>query len=290
MTKKYRIGLYGGLGDVLMHTPILKALKQREPSAKIILYGNRISRELFLHNPNVDQFIVYNTFARMLYRIRLYARVPNQVSLAYGMLQPSLQFRGSHAIEIMARMLGLSLEDKQVQIYLTQQEDSEAKKRLAQYPNPVLIQITSRSSSNQNWPIEKWQELIRAAPEFTFIQVGSTDEEYVDGAINLLGKTSIRETLALLKNVGSFVAVDSFLNNASNAFLVNGCVLFGPSPPDIWGYPHNINIFKDPKCGPCIDTIRNNPCPYGKTCMNEISVQEVKQALHIQFDSIQPPI
>ncbi|MFK7787517.1 MAG: glycosyltransferase family 9 protein [Crocinitomicaceae bacterium] len=289
MSKVYRIGLYGGLGDVLMHTPIIEALKKANPTCKIILYGDKKSKAIFLHNPFVDKFVVYTFFAQILHRIRRFARVPNHISMPYGMHQPSLRFRGQHAIDIMASMIHLTLEDKQIKVHITPDEDEKAKALLDNYQNPVLVQITSISSSNQNWPIEKWNTLVKENPDYTFLQVGTEGEERIEGAVNLLGKTDVRETLALLKNVKGFVAVDSFLNNASNAFLTRGCVLFGPSPPDIWGYPNNINLFKNPTCGPCIDTIRRDPCPYGRTCMNDISIEEVKEALSSIMDTRADP-
>lgn len=284
MAKKYRIGLSGGLGDALMHTVIIEALKKNDPSAKIILYGKENCRAIFLHNPSVDKFIRFNFFARLLYHFRLFIGIKH-IKLAYGSLQPSLNFRNIHAIEIMANMIGLWIRDEKIRVYLTEKEDNHAKELLESYKNPVLLQITSNSSSNQNWPIENWNRLVNEMTDYTFLQVGTDGEERVEGSINLLGKTDLRETFALLKNVKSFVAVDSFLNNASAAFLTKGCVLFGPSPPDIWGYDNNINLFKAPKCGPCIDTLRMTPCPYNKICMREISVEEVKMALRSQMNA-----
>ncbi|MES2760664.1 MAG: glycosyltransferase family 9 protein [Bacteroidota bacterium] len=279
--KTYEIVPWGGLGDELMLTPILKGIKLREPKSRIILYLFR--DEIFRHNPNVDKIKFLDIYKNPISAIR-FRFWPNSFHfLAYGFSKPSLFYQNLHATEIIGKMIGIELVDKQVQIYITDEENNKALQFLSHYNNPILIQITSQASNNQNWLINKWEELIRRMPNYTFLQLGINGEIKVKGAIDLLGKTTIRESMALLKNVQSFVGVDSFLNNASNAFFTRGVVLFGPSPPQVWGHPNNINLYKKTACSPCIDLLGPNPCPYNIKCMQQITVDEVHEALKIQL-------
>lgn len=284
--KKYRILAWGGLGDGLMLTPTLKALKLREPNCRIIVYSkSKLFDQVLLLNPYIDKLRGIGLFRNLASSFHYHFFRHNFHVLAYGRTRPSLFYRNAHAIEVIGKMMGVEIIDKQVQIHITERENDKAVLFLKQYKNPLLIQITSRCSNNQNWPVEKWEELIRRMPECTFLQVGDAHEVKVKGAVDLLGKTTIRESMALLKNVKSFVAVVSFLNHASNAFLSKGVVLFGASPPQNWGYPNNINIYKNTVCSPCIDLLGGDPCPYESECMHKIAVEEVQNALEIQLNS-----
>jgi len=273
----------GGLGDVLLSTPSFKALKKKYPDKRIIVFCKRKEdKEIFRNNPHIDE--VRNTSfwsnprAFLLHRWRR----AEFLSFPYGALSPSLNYKIS-AKEIIAEMLGVQLEDKNVQVYLTQQEDRKAEMILSAYKHPVVIHITSLTSDNQDWPLENWKRLIATTPECTFIQLGLPKEERVEGAVDLRGKTSFRETLAILKHAKSFVGVVSSLSHATNAFNVPGVVLFGASAPEVWGHPNNVNLYRYLRCSPCIDLLLNSPCPYGKPCMTEISVEEVREALMQQI-------
>ncbi|MFT5822324.1 MAG: ADP-heptose:LPS heptosyltransferase [Crocinitomix sp.] len=281
--KKYRFKIYGGRGDAILLTPTLKELKRREPECEIAVFGLKSYRTLFENNPSIDRYIELNTWTTTADFFRIAFRFDKSLYLNYGTLKPSIFCKGLHATEIIANMIDLNLTDPQAEICMTAAEDEKAKALLNQYKNPVLIQITSNCSSNQNWPMDRWEKLVDQMPDCTFLQVGTASEEVVKGSISLLGKTNMRESLSLLKHVGSFVGVDSFFNHASNAFLTKGVVLFGPSHPAMWGYSHNINLYTKLPCAPCIDVLGGNPCPYNSPCMDLIEVEHVKSAILSQL-------
>lgn len=281
--KAIRFRIFGGLGDAVILTPILREVKRRNPMVKIILLGGDDCRPVFENNLSVHKFISYRHYS-IKRRVRMLFHNEYDYYLNYGNLLPELFSRNIHAVEVTARMMNLTLSNEQIDIHITPEEDKTALAILNNYSNPVLIQITSSGSSNKNWSIEKWNTLVkRMSKKITFIQVGLRSETPVEGTINLLGKTTLRESMALLKNVSSFVTVDSFMNNASNAFLTKGVVLFGASSPIQWGYPNNINLYVKQHCSPCIGIVRGNRCPYDVTCMKQISVENVQAALEKQL-------
>jgi ADP-heptose:LPS heptosyltransferase len=109
--------------------------------------------------------------------------------------------------------------------------------------------------------------------------MGGRKEVRIDGTVDLRGATSLRLSVGLLKYVKSFIGVVSFLAHATNAVDTPGVVLFGPSAPEVWGHPNNINISRHLRCAPCIDTLIGEPCPYGAPCLSEITVEQVSAAL-----------
>jgi ADP-heptose:LPS heptosyltransferase len=179
--------------------------------------------------------------------------------------------------------MGLKLEDKRIQVYLTEDEEKKGRLALAGYKNPIVIHNTSETSENKHWPLANWEQLVREMPEYTFVQLGLSGDMKVNGAIDLRGKTSFREALAILKSSMSFVGVDSSFAHATNAFDVPGVILFGATTPKVWGHGNNVNLYKSLRCAPCIDILVSSVCPYGKVCMTAISVSEVKDSLMKQL-------
>lgn len=279
--KIIRVITIGGLGDVLLSTPSFKALKENNKNSKIIVHCTSPAHmEVFRHNPYVDSIRNTSFFSNMVPYTLYKLNKLHFGSIAYGRFMPTMCYNNNkNATEIIAEMLGATLEDKQVQVYLTPEEESKAISMLAKYKNPVIMHITSLTSKNQEWPLKNWEELIRQMPDYTFLQVGLSNDEAVTGAVDLRGKTRFREALAILKHAVSFVGVVSSFAHATNAFGTPGVVLFGASTPAIWGHANNINIYKELHCAPCIDLILNHECPYGKPCMNTITVEEVKSAI-----------
>lgn len=273
----------GGLGDVLLCTPSFKALKEKHPHSKIIVYARKKDRDVFDNNPFIDKLA--GTFF-LPDPERYFRRDPSKrnkfIVPLYGSLMPSLYYR-KNATEIIAEYFDVELKDKNVQVYLTEKEDEKAVKELKKYKTPVIMHITSIFSRNQMWPLSNWVDLVRQMPDCTFLQVGSSEEDKVEGAIDLRGKTTFREGLALLKHSASFVGVVSSFSHATNAFNIPGVVLFGPSTPLIWGHDNNINLFRDMRCSPCVDVLANAVCPYGKICVDSITVEEVRTGLTRQL-------
>lgn len=273
----------GGLGDILLLTPCLKALKEEKKHHRIIVYGNKKNTEIFLNNPYIDKLTRLSLWHNPFDLLRLLLWRKQFIHPRYDHLWPSLSYR-KPASEIIAEFFGIGLKDKNVQVFLTGDEDAAARKKMAEYKDPIILQATARASANKHWTWANWEGLVAAMPEYTFIQLGADGDEKVRGAVNLLGQTSFREALGLIKYCKSFVGVDSSLAHATNAFGIPGIVLFGASPHEIFSHANNINITKGLRCSPCMDILFKEVCPYNNRCMTSITVEEVKAALLKQLN------
>lgn len=59
------------LGDMVCATPMLRAIKEKYPQAKVFVIGNIINKELLAGNPDIDGYFVYkNNFWKLLKVIR----------------------------------------------------------------------------------------------------------------------------------------------------------------------------------------------------------------------------
>jgi len=282
---------WGGVGDVMVCTPSLRAIKETHPNRRLIVYClNKHHRDVLLNNPYIDGVRLVGIRYMWKYPAHLYAYLFDPESLKHYFMRfqhvPLSWLYGKNVKEIVPDIfadLQVNVRHNTVQLYFTRKEEDKARRALVLYRNVVLMHIHSRSSANHHWPLERWEELVRSLPEYTFIQIGHQDEPAITGVIDWRGKTTLREALCLVKYADSFVGVDSSMAHATNAFNVPGVVLFGDSSPVHWGHDNNINIFKGIRCSPCFYSLDADPCPYGHECMNHITVEEVRNAITRQL-------
>ncbi len=278
--RTWRIFAWGGVGDVLLLTPALRAVKREHHAARLIVYCmTKRDKEILRHNPNIDAIKCITVVHRLLHRMGIL-----RVMLAdYARVYPSLCCK-AHASRIIAEMLGVSLRDEGVEICLTSSEEIQAKENLHDLENPIAIHVTGGCTANKTWPVKKWESLVQAHREFDFFQLGLLTDDLIKGARDFRGR-SLRESFALIKSAKGFVGIDSGFAHAASGLGTPAVVLFGPSTPVIWGHTSNRNLYKRFRCSPCIDILRDVPCPYGKMCMESIAAEEVGSALKEEIRS-----
>jgi ADP-heptose:LPS heptosyltransferase len=287
--KTFRIIARGGHGDLLLSTPVFGAIKQTYPDCRIIVFDLEKNakvkngpRDIFKHNPNIDEMRSTSFIANPVHYAKYFLKLIKFHWLSYDNYEPGFTYE-KRAPHIIADMFGVKLDSSKLEVYLTREEEEWGRNTVGAYRNPIVIHITSLFSQNQTWPLRNWEKLIGSLPEYTFIQLGLANEERVEGAVDLRGKTSFRQGLSILKSASSFVGVISSFAHATNAFGIPGVVLFGASTPLVWGHPNNINLYKHQRCSPCIDMLKGSPCPYESPCMTTIAVEEVREALLSQL-------
>ena len=270
MTQVRVVDVWGGMGDALLATPALRALKRDHPDVEIRVRCKENTLEILEHNPHVDVLSCHPDDPRF--------RDLPVTDTNYGKRYPSVLCQ-RRASELIAELVGVTLEDGRLVVALTEADEQKALNIVAGHRNPLSLHVTSGSLSYKNWPVDRWEQLVRRLPECTFIQLGDDRDPPVALTVDVRGMTTPREAIAVVKHTKGFVGVDSFLNHATNAVGTPGVVLFGPSAPAIWGHPQNTNLYAGVECSPCVDTIGKNPCPWGHRCMTAISVDEVERAV-----------
>jgi heptosyltransferase-2 len=141
----------------------------------------------------------------------------------------------------------------------------------------------------KRWPVDRFAavaaEIIREYGG-TIILFGSKQDQDVTDAIatniqghclNLAGKTSVREVMALIARCHAFITNDSGLMHVAGAMNVPTVAIFGSTNPVTTSPPgeKNIIIRKPVDCSPCLKTV----CPTDFRCMNLIGVEEVVAAV-----------
>jgi ADP-heptose:LPS heptosyltransferase len=277
MKRSIDIITWGGIGDALLLTPTLKALKEKEPDRKIKVFYLKRHKDIFSNNPYIDSLKEVSFRSSPVDWLLNHLHLTEYKSPDYSALYPTLNY-SKNLTEVIAEIFSVELVDKQMDVFLKDSELKAGADLLAGYGKTITINPYAVCSRNKEWQNEKWEELIRAMPDFTFIQLGLTKEALLKGAIDLRGKP-VRESIAILKSSLYYVGVDSFLAHAAAAVNTPAVVLFGASSATVAGHKQNINLSKNLLCSPCMELIMDAVCPYGKECMRQITVEEVKTAI-----------
>lgn len=107
---------------------------------------------------------------------------------------------------------------------------------------PFAKKLREEKIHPKNYPY--WNYVIEKIKE-EIIQVG------VEGELQLVSdfrkNLSMSELKSLILECKTWISVDSFFQHYCWELKKSGIVLFGPSDPNIFGHPENINLLKDRK-------------------------------------------
>ncbi len=171
---------------------------------------------------------------------------------------------------------------------------SEAEKSAAAWAaGRVVIQSSGldarHPARNKQWYPERFQAVVDALHErLEFIQLGSLQDPPLQGANDLRGATSIRESAAILYHARLYVGLEGFPMHLARAVECPSVIVFGGrvAPWQI-GYVCNSNLYSPVPCAPCW---RTDTCEFDRKCMSEISVAEVVSAIRQMIDRPRGPL
>ena len=134
---------------------------------------------------------------------------------------------------------------------------------------------------NKEWIAGRFQEVVHALRgEYTLVQLGAAEDPPLDGCVDLRGRTSMRESAAIIANSVLFLGQVGFLMHLSRAVDRPAVIIYGGrEQPWQSGYSCNTNLWTDLPCSPCW---RWNACHNvsERECMKRISVDDVVRAVH----------
>ena len=171
--------------------------------------------------------------------------------------------------------------------------------------DPRLILLNANASDLlplRKWPSERYVELARRLlvrfPELIVAFTGSPSEaeaieklvEQVgfDRAINVAGKTSLRQLMALYSIAEVLVTNDSGPAHFASLTTIDVVVLFGPETPRLFAAPspRTHPLWAGIACSPCINAFNNrNSACRDNVCMQEISVDQVLKTVSAIYES-----
>lgn len=168
--------------------------------------------------------------------------------------------------------------DHLARIYLTDSELARGTNAWVKYGPYVLIEPYTKHE-NFRWPLERWEQLVAACPDLTFVQHVHKDSPLVRGAFP--ESADFREACGLIAEADVYVRSESGLCHAAAAMGVPQVTLFGGcmDPEVMAGYPGQVVIADRGDGSPCGKWL---PCEHCKACMEQIAVEEVIAAMRAQ--------
>lgn len=165
--------------------------------------------------------------------------------------------------------------DHLARIYLTPAERAIGTRLRETYGPYVLIEPYTKHA-NFTWPLERWEALVAACPDLTFVQHTHQDSSPVKGAQGVL--TTFRDACGAIASAEVYVRSESGLCHAAAALGTRQVTLFGGCmDADVMGgYPGQRCVVDRGPGSPCGSW---NPCPHCRQAMDRITVDDVRTAL-----------
>jgi hypothetical protein len=196
----------------------------------------------------------------------------------------------AHILAVMCGMAGITGEVA-LRPYL---HLSPKEKEFGRFAAKQIAIHTSGASAvfpmkNKEWVPARFQQVIDAMiPEHTIVQLGSPGDPPLSGAIDLRGRTSIRQSAAILHNSAIFIGLVGFLMHLARSVDTRSVIVYGGRElPSQSGYSCNENIIHLLPCSPCWQW---NRCSFDHACMTGIQSPTVIEAVHRQLARVGEPV
>lgn len=310
---------FTSLGDVILTTPILAALRKRYPEARIDYLVMAGCADAIEGNPHIDSLIRFDkgrndgllglaTFARRLGSydliVDLHAKLRGRILTAF-MGGRVLRYRKRawwKALGVHLRLIRYRADAPIVTTYFNAVAPlgipaggeelrfsfSEAdRQRVAAHAGAVVLAIGA-ANATKKWPVEYFArlgELIEAPIVIVGGRVDTADGDTIQNRIggrctNLAGALSLKESGALLATARYVVCNDSVSFHMARAVGTPAFVIFGPTDPGMFTYNDRaVLIHAGEPCAPC-SLHGDRQCPKGHFhCMRKLGPETVLAAI-----------
>lgn len=145
---------------------------------------------------------------------------------------------------------------------------------------PFILIEPFTKHQNFRWPVHRWNALVAACPDLTFVQHTHKDSVPVYGAHQ--EAATFREACGLVAACDVYVRSESGMCHAAAALGIPQVTLFGGCmDPDVMGYyPKQVVIADASDGSPCGSW---KPCAHCLDAMDRITVDQVVEALRGQL-------
>lgn len=253
------------IGDAVMTTPVLQALHDRFPEARIDIVGDVRSSELFRYCPCRDRILhkdkrgwlrggpaLIRELRRRRYQLVVDLRTDGLAWFLRAdkrLTKHRARHYGVHAVERYMGVIRSLHGDRPIpacKVWLNDTVRKEAQERLGEFSGRRLIGLGPGANwHGKIWPPENFVCLIeKVCSRFDgVILLGNAEdskrsevisEQAGIDCLDFCGRTSLLEAAALLEKVSVFVGNDSGLGHMASGVDTATLTLFGPGRPDVY--------------------------------------------------------
>ncbi len=307
------------LGDVLLATPLLRAMRTAWPEAAIDWLVEGHLRPLLIANPHLTRALPDSPWGHERLREQRYDLVvdlQNKFKTAWlrTKLRPRRTFafrkrsllgglaslvgrdppeRGPSAVErnlAVASRLGIPAQGRELDLSIPAIGSIEAAPLLAKAAARPIGLAPGASHPTKRWPYfaELGQRLVREG-QAVLLLGGMADAPILDPVASALGAGCVGDTrmlsvaglAAAIAGCAAIVTNDSGPAHIAAAVGTPALVLFGPTSPERWTPPGRLvtSLSLNLSCSPCSNH-GGERCPIGThACLKELAVDQVAQGL-----------
>ncbi len=282
----------GGLGDMVMATPICRGLKRKYPGCHVTYavptdYGGGDLAALLENIPYIDEVIdfrlvnrddydAYTDITRTGLREEMQANSGNQRKVPLG------------RIDLFAQAAGVPLYGETTPIYIMTEEERQYGKDFVnkslgvQKPlGTIAVHLSSRDP-RRSWPKHRVREFLSLAHKAGYhcflFGWGDTQDDWRLAGTTCVFDVKLRAAVGILSQCDILVCPDSLLLHLGGALNMRTVSLFGAMPPAcrIAHYPNAIAVVNQQiSCLGCI----YGSCPNDHYCMSTILAEAVLVAV-----------
>ena len=265
-----------GLGDVVMCTPALRALKRADPNRRIRFFTKFPG--LVEGLPYIDEVHPFE------------ARPKSAIFAEYTDIMPW----SAHIASIIGDRLGVRVEDTQPDCVTDEQLVARYRGAWRELPRPwvLVLRRSSRFTPNKDWPAASWRDLVqRLCRSGTVIEIGDRyDDDDADAGTPEGNYFDLRDKTSLAELVAVVAAGDVYVGPVSGPMHIAAAV-HTPSVVIVGGYEHptnahyagNVEFYTAVPCAPCW---LRAPCPFDLKCLRAIASAQVEQAVGQVWDRL----
>ncbi len=334
--KKILIIVPYAIGDVLITTPMIKAIKKNLPKTKIVCLCSDWSKDIIVNNKYVDDVIIVdnNFFIKKKWGMKFIKKLKKEkfdacivcemfslpiFSFLCGIpIRIGFDFNGegfslTHTVQYtqdkhvldyfldMIKFLGINGHDKKMVLELSKEDIKFAGQHFKKtgFRNKLLIGLCPGGgikpgypTESKQWPTQYYEKLVKkliSDYNCNIILIGGQEDNKQAKILSRLdkkrildftGKTTIRQSAAVIGRCDLFITNDSAPMHISSAMGVPTVSIFGPTDPMRLAplNKNSIAVYSKIRCAPCFGTDRFTKCR-DHNCITSVRVGEVFNAV-----------
>ena len=269
----------GGYGDMLMLAGVLKLAHDHDPAVRYNLVRRTKYLTVFSEHPAIDKIGYPPKGAQM-------------AQVDYWMME-KLGADDQRPFQILARAFGLQTPVEEKLYIPNEHVEDKPLHEFLPWKKLNIIVAPGSESPRKEFNFNIWHRLVDLllADGMFVMQAGILRHRHIRNTYSLLGLTTHRQLLALIKKCDLVITVDNFLMHACHLVGKPAVVVWGATNHRVYGYPEQIHLQMPKACGlpefeDCIGPTRNEggklygtPCPQKERhCLDQAKPQQIYQA------------
>lgn len=286
------------MGDVVVVTPIIEAMRKKFPQSEIVFATSQRYRDLIEGNPYLDKVYLCRDFNPSEFRdplsyyraITLELLLNESWDLVYPLQLLDLPYGNwgtdYHLRELYADTANINLDHEKPYLPVASGQREKMKTLIKKYvcdDEKIILLHTTSSWRLKDWDYGKYPILIRKLLEkykAKFFQIGGKNDVVIqsDLVIPLMAEFSLKEIAALMELGDLLICPDTGLMHMATAMRLPVVALFGPTSPPTGGpvYGEKYVCIQSPSC--CFVPCHMRSCFLGRDCAKDIDVEAVYEA------------